>query len=76
MSSIKIINGLIIKIYDSLDFQLTNAQINVLKDIRQDLAQFSPMNRLIQGDVGSGKTIGKFKYTEINKALKKTYDSF
>jgi ATP-dependent DNA helicase RecG len=45
------------KIYDSLDFQLTNAQINVLKEIRQDLAQSSPMNRLIQGDVGSGKTI-------------------
>ena len=45
------------KIYDNLDFELTNAQIKVLKEIRLDLAQSSPMNRLIQGDVGSGKTI-------------------
>ena len=44
-------------IYDSLDFQLTNAQINVLREIRQDLKSKKPMNRLIQGDVGSGKTI-------------------
>ena len=44
-------------IYDSLPFDLTNAQIRVLKEIRQDLASSSPMNRLIQGDVGSGKTI-------------------
>jgi ATP-dependent DNA helicase RecG len=44
-------------IYNSLDFELTNAQISVLKDIRNDLAQNCPMNRLIQGDVGSGKTI-------------------
>ena len=44
-------------IYESLDFNLTNAQINALRDIRNDLARKSPMNRLIQGDVGSGKTI-------------------
>ena len=44
-------------IFNSLDFQLTNAQINVLKEIRTDLAESIPMNRLIQGDVGSGKTI-------------------
>ena len=45
------------KIYDSLDFTLTNAQIRVLREIRSDLKSNNPMNRLIQGDVGSGKTI-------------------
>ena len=45
------------KIYESLNFELTNAQIRVLREIRSDLKSTSPMNRLIQGDVGSGKTI-------------------
>lgn len=45
------------KIYDRLDFELTNAQKKVLREIRQDLARPVPMNRLLQGDVGSGKTI-------------------
>ncbi len=40
-----------------LPFTLTNAQIKVLKEIRADLATESQMNRLLQGDVGSGKTI-------------------
>lgn len=40
-----------------LPFQLTNAQRNVLVDIRHDLNSGQPMNRLLQGDVGSGKTI-------------------
>ena len=44
-------------IYKSLTFQLTNSQINVLRDIRSDLKSDKPMNRLIQGDVGCGKTI-------------------
>ena len=44
-------------IFNSLEFTLTDSQINVLKEIRNDLADNSPMNRLIQGDVGSGKTI-------------------
>ena len=41
----------------SLPFALTAAQERVLAEIRQDLAQPHPMHRLLQGDVGSGKTI-------------------
>ncbi|MCO5242170.1 MAG: ATP-dependent DNA helicase RecG [Chitinophagaceae bacterium] len=40
-----------------LPFALTGAQKRVLKEIRQDTARGSQMNRLLQGDVGSGKTI-------------------
>lgn len=40
-----------------LPFPLTNAQKRVLKEIRRDLASGMHMNRLLQGDVGSGKTI-------------------
>ena len=40
-----------------LDFPLTNAQKRVLKEIRKDVRGNKQMNRLLQGDVGSGKTI-------------------
>lgn len=40
-----------------LPFSLTGAQKRVLREIRQDLAQGRQMNRLLQGDVGSGKTM-------------------
>ena len=40
-----------------LPFPLTNAQQRSLTDIRMDLASGHPMNRLLQGDVGSGKTV-------------------
>ena len=42
---------------NNLPFNLTNAQKRVLKEIRKDLATGIHMNRLLQGDVGSGKTI-------------------
>ena len=40
-----------------LPFELTNAQKRVLKEIRSDLGSHAQMNRLLQGDVGSGKTM-------------------
>ncbi|WP_298533866.1 ATP-dependent DNA helicase RecG [uncultured Algibacter sp.] len=45
---------------DHLPFDLTQAQKRVLKEIRADLGSNAQMNRLLQGDVGSGKTIVAF----------------
>jgi ATP-dependent DNA helicase RecG len=42
---------------NTLPFKLTGAQARVLKEIRADLRQGYPMQRLLQGDVGSGKTV-------------------
>lgn len=45
---------------DHLSFKLTKAQQRVIKEIRKDLGSNAQMNRLLQGDVGSGKTIVAF----------------
>ena len=42
---------------NNLEFELTSAQKNVIRDIRKDFSTNAQMNRLLQGDVGSGKTI-------------------
>lgn len=50
----------VLKIADTLPFTLTNGQSNALNDILTDLECDIPMQRLLQGDVGSGKTIVAF----------------
>lgn len=51
-------NGLLISmLLEKLSFTLTDAQHRVWREIEHDLAQPTPMHRLLQGDVGSGKTV-------------------
>ena len=52
-------------ISESLDFELTKAQKKVINEIKTDLAKPYSMNRLLQGDVGSGKTIVSVLATTI-----------
>jgi len=52
------LKGNLIKEYSGiLPFKLTPAQQKVIDEIRKDMADTRPMNRLLQGDVGSGKTV-------------------
>lgn len=50
-------NGLVNKFIKNLPFELTGAQNNALKEIISDISSEIPMQRLLQGDVGSGKTV-------------------
>ncbi len=50
-------NGLVDRFVKSLPFKLTNAQNNAFNEILSDLSSTEPMQRLLQGDVGSGKTV-------------------
>jgi ATP-dependent DNA helicase RecG len=53
----KPVNKEVARLYQSLPFQLTEAQKRVIKEIFDDMSLPTAMNRLLQGDVGSGKTI-------------------
>ncbi|MDA2962824.1 MAG: ATP-dependent DNA helicase RecG [Actinomycetota bacterium] len=54
----KTIKGGLLEAFDaSLPFQLTGGQQDVISEIESDLAQPHPMHRLLQGEVGSGKTV-------------------
>ena len=50
-------DGLVQKFIDSLPFTLTNGQNRAVKEILKDISSETPMQRLLQGDVGSGKTV-------------------
>lgn len=54
---LKILQADLKKIISKLPFELTHAQIKVIDEICKDLKKSQPMNRLIQGEVGSGKTV-------------------
>ena len=54
---ISIKNALSNKLLSSLEFDLTSAQSRCISQINEDLSTSEPMHRLLQGDVGSGKTI-------------------
>jgi RecG-like helicase/REP element-mobilizing transposase RayT len=49
--------NLLDRFLSSLPFALTSAQLRVIEEIENDLGSTIPMNRLLQGDVGSGKTV-------------------
>jgi len=55
--SLPVTGKLINKFYELLPFQLTNAQKRVVNEILGDLQKPEPMKRLVQGDVGAGKTV-------------------
>jgi ATP-dependent DNA helicase RecG len=55
--SFKPVNKYVARLYRSLPFELTAAQKRVIKEIFEDMTSPNAMNRLLQGDVGSGKTV-------------------
>jgi len=58
-------------VINDLPFKLTKAQLRVLEDINKDMENEKPMNRLLQGDVGSGKTV--VSIVSAYKAVKSGY---
>ncbi|MDD2585346.1 MAG: ATP-dependent DNA helicase RecG [Syntrophomonadaceae bacterium] len=50
-------NDLVIRVMNNLPFQLTDGQTKAINEIYHDMGSLSNMNRLLQGDVGSGKTV-------------------
>ncbi|MGA9382816.1 MAG: ATP-dependent DNA helicase RecG [Phormidium sp.] len=57
VTNIAPVGPLLEQFYSQLPFSLTSAQHRVIDDILNDMTSKTPMNRLVQGDVGSGKTI-------------------
>jgi len=55
--SIQVDHELLSRLFESLPFRLTNAQRRVITEILDDMSRPVPMSRLLQGDVGSGKTV-------------------
>ncbi len=60
-------------VINSLPFKLTGAQLRVLQEIDNDMESSKPMNRLLQGDVGSGKTV--VALISAYKAVKSGYQA-
>lgn len=56
-TSIQVIDNISSSFIESLPFRLTDAQLRCVSEILSDMKQYTPMNRLLQGDVGSGKTV-------------------
>ncbi|MFB2880620.1 ATP-dependent DNA helicase RecG [Floridanema aerugineum] len=57
VTNIALVGSLLEQFYSQLPFSLTSAQHRVINDILNDMTSKTPMNRLVQGDVGSGKTV-------------------
>jgi ATP-dependent DNA helicase RecG len=57
VTNIAPVGPLLEQFYSQLPFSLTSAQRRVINDILNDMTSKTPMNRLVQGDVGSGKTV-------------------
>ncbi len=61
------------EVINELPFKLTKAQLRVLEEIDNDMESVKPMNRLLQGDVGSGKTV--VALISAYKAVKSGYQA-